>query len=677
LNTSRFILFIFCFIFVVSCKRSHGDDSSSNKIRNFIKQSANNTLSDSLKVKYLDSAFVELSDYKNDTLSRSAYNKTALNYYYLGEYTKAIKTSKKSYELAEDVKDSTAMARALYISGITYYQKSDTDSAFAAYRHAEKLYSALKDPDLGNIILYKAYIYYDIGEYVLCETEAFRALKLLQKQNVTTEIYNCYNLIATALDGQDNNQDAIKYFQLALAQLQNFKSEGYSDEVTNSYKASCYNNLGGVYVKLKLYDTAINIYKQGLAYSDVKVSSPALYSKLLNNMGYAKFKKGDYVNLPGMYFQSLKIRDSLDNMFGEVASRINIGDYYLAVNDTAKGIEYLERAYRDATVIKSSTDMLTSLKKLSDADKQHSRFYSQKYIRLTDSLQQKARLNRNKFARIEYETDRLVGEKEALARKNTFIIGISVIVLLFVAAIFIIYYLNSRNKELLHIQEQQKANEEIYQLMFEQQTKVELARAEEKNRIAMELHDGILNNIYAVRLNLEFSNKKTDEKTIAARKEYIKELQHVEAEIRTVSHDLSRNIAFSQDKNFESILGFMITSQKNKFNTGFSAVIDPQIDWTVMPNTYKVNIYRIIQEALQNVNKYALAKQADVIIQQDNGIITLNISDDGVGFDTAAAVEGIGFKNIKKRSEALNGSMSIYSEVGSGSSLRVQFPLVT
>src|SRR5690606_25523751 len=147
-------------------------------------------------------------------------------------------------------------------------------------------------------------------------------------------------------------------------------------------------------------------------------------------------------------------------------------------------------------------------------------------------------------------------------------------------------------------------NEEIYKLMFEQQSKIDKAREEEKGRIAMELHDGILNNIYAVRLNLEFINKKSDEESVAKRKQYIKELQGVESEIRGVSHDLSRNAVF-QDKSFRDVLESVITSQKNTYRTSFDAEIDENIDWEAMPNIQKVNLYRIIQEGLQNINKYS------------------------------------------------------------------------
>jgi signal transduction histidine kinase len=668
-------LVIVAMLLAFSCDRSPVKKSTKGAIEKYLEKGSDLNLSELTREKNIDSAFSNLADANNDSITRVLYNKTGLYYYQIRKYKKALSVIKKSHRLASEVKDSLSMARALHIAGISYYEQSDKDSAFTAYQNAEKIFQALDSPDLGAVILYKAYIYYDIGEYEMCESEAFKALKKLQNQNLNTEVFNCYNLIATALDGQDNSEEAIKYFELALNKLEKFKDESYTEVEVEQLKSSCYNNIGLVYEKMGKLDDAIAIYNKALNYSSIKSSSPNLYAKLINNLGHAKFKKNDYSGLPTIFFKSLKIRDSLDNIAGEVASRINIGEYYIATGDTLKGIEYLKLAYRDASIIKSSTDMLSSLRKLADADRENSSFYNQRYFHITDSIKDVTKRNHNKFARIEYETQQLEDEKAALDRKNNFIIGLSVIVLLFIAAIFIIYYLNSRNKELLHIQEQQKANEEIYQLMFEQQGKIDNAKAEEKNRIAMELHDGILNNIYAVRLNLEFSNRKTDETAIENRKGFIKELQNVESEIRAVSHDLSRNVAFNQDKNFESILGFMITSQKNKFDTNFEADIDSDIDWEAMPNTHKVNVYRIIQEALQNVNKYSQALNVTVQVKKEDDGLLVAIIDDGVGFDTHIASEGIGLKNLKKRSESLNGKIEIESSIGKGTAIKVHFSL--
>lgn len=670
------VIFIGILLLAFSCEKYKSNGPSKSTITGFLEKGEDVALSKVQREKYIDSAYAEFSDNKNDSLTRYFFRRSAVDYYDLNLYSKSLKSSKRVFSLGHEVNDTLSMARASYFSGLAYYERAHTDSAFAAYRQAEKLYLTLDDPGtLGVIVLYKAYIYYNNDEYVLCESEAIKALRLLLESDNIIDTYKCYNLIATALDGQDNEEEAISYFKMAFEQLDKFKDQGFSDADVNYYKALCYNNMGGAYVKLKQYDKAISIYKEALAYAEIKSTNPLLYSRLLHSLAYARLKRGDKTEVLKLFYQSLKIKDSLKNRTGIVASYMSIGEYFLAQKDTANALSYFKHAYTDATAIHNSINIVNSLKFLADYDTKNSSFYSGKYIQVNDSLQKKARLTRNKFARIEYETDKLQDEKEALARKNSFIIGVSVIVLLFVAAIFIIYYLNSRNKELLLIQEQQKANEEIYQLMFEQQGKIDSAKAEEKTRIAMELHDGILNNIYAVRLNLEFSNRKTDDEAIQKRKEFIKELQSVESEIRAVSHDLSRNVIFDQNKNFQNILGFMVTSQKNNFGTEFEADIDQDIDWENMPNVYKVNIYRIVQEALQNVNKYSQAKQARVQVKKANEAVNVIITDNGIGFDTQSAAGGIGLKNLKKRSESLNGSLVIESQPGQGTTIRVAFAL--
>lgn len=661
-------------LLIFACSNNPGNNNSSDaRLSAFFDKAQNPSLPDSIRKVYIDSVYAELADSPNDTLTRFYYRKAAEEYYNLGEYDRSLSASKKIIDLAIDAKDTTDIVKALHNSGVSYYAKEDNDSAFYYYSQAEKLYGKLGDLGaLGETVLYKAYVYYNAGLYGLCESEAFKALKLLQNENKTVHIYNCYNIIATALDGQDDNQEAIKYYNDALSELDKFAQEGYPESTIALYRASCYNNLGGVYVKIENHDKAIGLYTEALNTPNLKTESPALYAKLLNNLAYAKFKSGDFSDLPEMFHQSLHIRDSLQNISGIVASNKHLGEFFLHKQDTTKAIMYLKQAYKQADEINSHFDILTTLKMLSEIDRKNP-FYSNKYITVSDSLQEVSKKNRDYFARIEYETAKLQTEKEELIKKNSFIIGVSAVILLFVAAIFIIYYLNSRNKKLLLIQEQQKANEEIYQLMFEQQSKIEKVREEEKSRIAMELHDGILNNIYAVRLNLEFINKKSDEESVAKRKEYIKELQKVEMEIRGVSHNLSRNVVF-QDKNFRDLLESMITSQMNNFNTVFEADIDPEIDWENMPNTQKVNIYRIIQEGLQNINKYSNAGHALVEVKKDGKNINISIIDNGVGFDPDKTKGGIGIKNLKKRAASLNGQMSINSGEGMGSRIEVVFP---
>ncbi len=667
------ILLLLCILCFASCDKESNKTFLQSRISKLL-QNAKTEKTDSLALKYIDSAYITLTERPNDTATRHYFRDVSAQYYNLGYYDKAISSSRKLYNLSQEQRDSSNMARALYISADALYGKQNKDSAFLVYSQSEKIYNKINDIGrLGEVVLYKAYIYYDIGEYELCENEAIKALKLLQSESKEQDVYYCYNLIALALDGQGNNTEALKYYQKTLEQLETLRQKGTSDELIESNKASCYNNMGGVYVKMNQHKKAISLYKEALAYEELEKSNPSLYAKLLNNLAYARFKSGNTFGLPDLFFKSLNVRKKINNESGIVGSYLYLGEYYAANNDTLKALEYLKLAYDDSNKIKSYAEVLESLKLLSEIDKKNSSFYSTKYIEVNKKLADASKKVKNRFARIVYETDRLEVEKEELLKKNSFIIGASAIALLFIAAIFAIYYLNSRNKKLVLIQQQQKANEEIYQLMFDQQSKVDSARREEKNRIAMELHDGILNNIYAVRLNLEFINKKSDEESIQQRKDYIKELQKVETEIRGVSHDLSRNAIFNGDKSFSNLLEEMVKSQKNAFNTAFSITTDHSINWDEINNVIKVNAYRIIQESIQNINKYSEATQADIQIKKAGNRIIIKISDNGKGFDPDKAKGGIGLKNLKKRAADMDASLTITSQPGQGTSVELTF----
>ena len=160
---------------------------------------------------------------------------------------------------------------------------------------------------------------------------------------------------------------------------------------------------------------------------------------------------------------------------------------------------------------------------------------SSRYIKLSDSLQDVERSTRNKFARIEFETDEILSQKnniEAEKKKISIqlwvIVTLSVGLLLLIVMAYITKSQHSKNKALQFEREQQKANEEIYRLMLSQQSVIDEARQNEKKRISQELHDGIMSKLTSTRLNLFILGKKNDEETIQKCLNYIAQIQDIE-----------------------------------------------------------------------------------------------------------------------------------------------------
>jgi signal transduction histidine kinase len=303
-----------------------------------------------------------------------------------------------------------------------------------------------------------------------------------------------------------------------------------------------------------------------------------------------------------------------------------------------------------------------------DSDSKNKLYYTNQYLKIKDSVQQLERATRNKFARIAYETDQVEEKNEILSKTITNIGMGSGVVILILGGFFIIYRLKSRNRELLFVKEQQEANEKIYQLMLHQQLETEQARNEERNRIAMELHDGIINSIFTTR----FSLMQLESEAVDKKQELVQELEKAEREIRRVSHNLKQNL-LTEDKALPEILANLIESQQNEFGTKFDLSVDKFIDWSLVSSDSKIHVYRIIQEALQNSNKYSKAKRCCVFLMKTGDKITIRIWDNGIGFNPEKAKQGIGLKNIKERTKVLKGVLKITSDDEKGTTIEIIF----
>ena len=218
------------------------------------------------------------------------------------------------------------------------------------------------------------------------------------------------------------------------------------------------------------------------------------------------------------------------------------------------------------------------------------------------------------------------------------------------------------------------ADKELFTLTNDFQIELVNAKQNEQNRISKELHDGIMNQIYGVRLNLGFLNEYDDTDSKDKRLILVKELQKIEGEIRTLSHDLSSENNFN-NSDFNNILYNLIEANNKISNTHFTIDIGNSINWGSYSSLIKINVYRILQELFLNVNKYANATTCALNIEKVESMLHISIADDGVGFSTTKTSEGIGLKNIKERLELINGTLSILSAPNKGAKFYLTIPI--
>lgn len=667
---------IFCllplFLFF-SCQKNDSDAYVKDNILLFNKKHLD-SLETNKKEKYLDSIGDLLKSKGNDSIVRETYLKVATEYYYVNNLKKSLSFSLEALKLSKEANDSVRIPKALFYAG-DCYRNSKRDSAYYYYLQAEKLYYKIHDYDnMGRMLFNKAYVLFFDGNYVECEVEISKALKYLKKSKDHQLIYSCNSLMGNCLEKLVNYDEALRYHKLALQEVEKMESNGKDKGIIDNYTISSVINICNLYDLKEEYSKSIE-QLQRLLSEDLKKESPILYAKILSNLAYSRMKSGNYKNVDSMFFESLRVLDSIGDESDVLYKKIHIGEYYLSQKDTIKSIKILKEANKLAIKIKNSNEILASLKLLSELDKKDRLVYANEYIKVSDSINLVQKNAHNKYARIEYETSRIEDENKILTKENFYILITSFGLIIILGLLIGFRYLKYRNKELQFIKKQQIANEEIYLLLTEQHKKIDIAKENEKARMAKELHDGVMNKIYGVRMNLGVFNSSVDEETIEKRKIYIAELQSIENELRTISHDLSRG-SFFDGNDFNVLLTSLVENQKEFTSTEFKYVNDGMYEWDSVENIYKINLYRITQEAILNINKYANATKCEVKIKrEDSNLLKLSIIDDGQGFDLASKRGGIGLSNMKERASSLKGQFNIESKIGEGTKIEVVFDL--
>ncbi len=620
---------------------------------------------------YIQKAFVIIINQSNDSLQRANLFRVANRYYNLNNWKEYHEIAQIVLEKAIGSKDTLSTAKAYSYLGDYYGSQGVSDSAFLYYFKAEKMYlKRNSNLDLAKTRLNKALLQYNESDLLGSEISALKALRVLKGEKADDTLYELYNLLGLVYNELGDYNKAIEFHTKALATI--------NDEtvpVEFQYRSTSLNNMGLVYQNLNKHKQAIPYFQKGLEQKkDLILYKPFVYALLLDNLGYSRYKIKDSKGLPELFYESLKMRDSLKLTAGIIISKIHLSEYFASKNDTTKAIQYSKEALLTAQNSKNNRNALLPLKQLAVIDPTKAAVYNKQYIHINDSLQKADRNIADKFTRIEYETDEVKQENTSLTTQNRNLVYIFGFVLILGMFLYIIKAQKSKNRELLFKQEQQKVNEEIYNLMISQQSNVETIRIKEKKRVAQELHDGVLGRMFGVRMNLDSLNKIHDESASHQRNSYLSELKNIEQDIREISHDLNREKS-ELINNFVAIVDNLFEDQKKTFKAKLVSNIDSNIKWESMSNANKINLYRIIQESLQNINKYANANSINVEFKKEIDNLLLQISDDGVGFNVNRAKKGIGLQNMLSRINECNGTFEIKSKKGEGTIITVTVPI--
>lgn len=193
----------------------------------------------------------------------------------------------------------------------------------------------------------------------------------------------------------------------------------------------------------------------------------------------------------------------------------------------------------------------------------------------------------------------------------------------------------------------------------------------EKANLGLELHDNVSQILSVVHMYLTILNSGQVPEGVTLSKTILL-LNTAIDEIRNLSHSLA--VSYKFEAGLTEALEEMI--DKIRLTRGFSIDLITPATLDEQTNSHqKLALYRIVQEQLNNIIKYAKATEVKVHIDLANGEILLMIIDNGVGFHPLKAEKGLGLNNITNRAEALGGSVSIQSAPGMGCQVVVNIPL--
>jgi signal transduction histidine kinase len=247
----------------------------------------------------------------------------------------------------------------------------------------------------------------------------------------------------------------------------------------------------------------------------------------------------------------------------------------------------------------------------------------------------------------EIKDQKLVIDKKR--NENLFLIILSSLSILIFVIIFVFLRKNHQLKTSMLIRKQKE----------ESLNKIIEGQENERTRIAKELHDGIVQDLTILKMNLANNNY---------REEIEPKLSKITKELREISYQMMP-IALKE-------LG-LITALEDLFDRSFTLkgiafnfeafLIEERLDEKI-----EVNIYRICQELINNTLKHANATEINIILRQKDKLITLIFEDNGLGFDPLTVKQGIGLTSLRDRLEAIHGKIEFDSTLNRGTTAFVK-----
>ncbi len=552
-----------------------------------------------------------------------------------GDYPRALAYGLDALRLSRALGDSLKIAHTLNVIGITYDQQGNFPGALSHYREAYDIYKALGDR----------------------EWLAMMAVNL-----------------GVLFKGQGEYEKVIPYYRDAYAI--------YHKLDLPIEAAFCETNLGAVFYFTHQYDSCVyyslKAERQLAAHGYLQIQPTAQCNAGLGYFGLGKFKEAQH------YLEKALAGHRKYTNKKEIAYvLIQLAGVYQKLGQFGPSLASLLEAKQVAVEIGSAKEAMDASKSLATYYMERNDYPQayQEYVNystIRDTLFEAERVRALANYQIQYETEKKEQQIELLnreaaiqalkLRQHSLLLLIAMGILI---AGGIVAYLIVKQRKL-------KAESRLQQEISAQQEKATRdvldAEERERRRIAGDLHDGVGQLLSAALLTLKTLDKDVrsgvdvDLDTTARAMDLVRESYD---EMRSISHQMLPNALLKSG--FVAAVREFIGKLDNRILKVALHIsgLDEHMD-----EKTETALYRVIQEAVNNVIKHARASKLSIQLIRDNEGTDLTIEDNGVGFDPAIALEkgGIGLKNIFSRIALLNGTVDIDATPSRGTVLAIYIP---
>lgn len=543
----------------------------------------------------------------------------------------------------------------------TYYQAGKVDSALWAIEQALQLAMTEKDTCAMMSCYTSQGVYLrssgKLTEAIAAYDKALQYAPLLSGNNEDNleAITTLYNNLATVYLDMKNPAQAVKYALDAVKQADKCQDK--------SFRTQIYTVCSSIFITQKEYEAAKTYLSKAIALSQ-QLQQPE------TELGARTYYLLTLFRTQASASEIQKLVEQTNALAAKVNSTMALVNYYQvlfyvqqtrkewkAATQTAQkilqlpGIENypflqydvynnLHLVYKELSDFPQAYHTLELAKALSDS------LFVQEKSRQLEELSVKYETQKKE---LEYQKlqEKRQKEKQNLQLKITFLL-----ILMAIMAFVSLYFIQ---KQKLRI-ERQKREAEAQKREFEtlqRDTERNATRAylkeleQERNRLAKELHDGVCNDLYALEMNASTLNESWRELLRTSREN-----------IRRVSHELLPPTF--QETTLKQVLQNYAERMTSTACKVTLITLPEECDWSVLPETYCLNIYRIIQEATGNALKHASSTEIHLTLEWKLPNLELTISHNGKFSSTSE--KGIGLQTMKERVMAMKGHISVEAE---------------